>query len=91
MSYFARCDDSTFWQDKDRVSTLITLYEEKECLLNVKVTIMIPYFIHFYNKKYSKQPWRDVMPHNIIVTNWWMLNSIIPVDLFMVGANLTIE
>jgi len=34
--YFPRCADDDFWLDRERVKTLIDLYEEHECLWNSK-------------------------------------------------------
>jgi len=36
--YFARVDDSAFWGDRERVRTMIELYEKNSCLWNVKST-----------------------------------------------------
>ena len=36
--YFARVDDNAFWGDRERVRTMIELYEKNSCLWNVKST-----------------------------------------------------
>ena len=34
LPYFARVQDAVFWADRERVSMLISLYQQKECLWN---------------------------------------------------------
>jgi len=36
--YFARVDDVAFWADRERVKTLLELYERHSCLWNVRLT-----------------------------------------------------
>jgi hypothetical protein len=36
MATFPRCSDEQFWGDRERVGLLITLYEENECLWNIR-------------------------------------------------------
>ncbi len=36
QTFFARVDESVFWTDRERVTTLILLYEHYECLWNVR-------------------------------------------------------
>ena len=50
--FFARVSDSVFWDNKMCVKVLIELYEEHECLWNVRT----PYFKNMAKKKRAK--WR---------------------------------
>jgi len=36
VAYFPWCSDTQFWADNDRVETLISLYNSKECLSNLR-------------------------------------------------------
>jgi hypothetical protein len=36
LPFFARVDDAAFWSDRERVKTLIELYESFECLWNIR-------------------------------------------------------
>ena len=38
LPFFARIDDIAFWTDRERVKTLIDLYEHYECLWNLRST-----------------------------------------------------
>jgi len=35
QQYFARVDDAAFWSDRERVKTMIDLYEHYHCLWNI--------------------------------------------------------